>query len=81
MCGFIIVMPHSCAKVFSCHVCSVNLEVKMAKLQLGVGAKATILVSHMHPKNMISRAYPNYMKMDKIEELVVVLKTSKLISL
>ena len=71
-------MPHSCAKVFSI-VCSVNLEVKMVKLWLGVGAKATILVSHMHPKDVISRAYPNYVKADKIEGLVVVLGTSKLI--
>ena len=58
-------------------MCSVNLEVKMAKLQLGVSAKATILVSHMHLKDMISRAHPNYMKMDKIEGLIVVLETSK----
>ena len=58
-------------------MCSVNLEVKMAKLRLGVSAKATILVSHMHPKDMILRAYPNYMKMDKIKGLVVVLETSK----
>ena len=78
MCGFIIVMPHSCAKICSI-VCSVNLEVKMAKLQLGVSAKATIVVSHMHPKDMILRAYPNYVKTDKIEGLVVVLETSKLI--
>ena len=69
-------MPHSCAKISSI-MCSVNLEVKMAKLWLGVSAKATILVSHMHPKDMLSRAYPNYMKMDKIEGLVVVLETSK----
>ena len=49
----------------------------MVKLQLDVGAKTTILVSHMHPKDVISRAYPNYVKMEKIEGLVVVLETSK----
>ena len=51
----------------------------MVKLWLGVGAKATIPVSHMHPKDVISRAYPKYVKADKIEGLVVVLDTSKLI--
>ena len=49
----------------------------MVKLQLGVSAKATILVSYMHPKDVILRAYPNYVKMDKVEGLVVVLETSK----
>ena len=44
---------------------------------MGVSAKATILVSCMHPKNVISRAYPNYMKADKIEGLVVVSKAPK----
>ena len=33
----------------------------------------------MHPKEVILRVYPNYMEMDKIEGLVVVLETSKLI--
>ena len=49
----------------------------MMKLQLGVSAKANILVSRMHPKNVILRAYPNYVKTDKIEGLVVVVEAPK----
>ena len=44
----------------------------MAKLQLGISAKATILLSRMHPKNLISKAYPNQTKADKAEGLIVV---------
>ena len=44
----------------------------MACLWLGIGAKVTILVSRLHPKDVISKAYPNYTKNDKIHGLVVV---------
>ena len=61
----VIVNPHLCdlKKI----VCSVNSEVKMAQLWLGVGVKVKILVSHLHPKNLISKAYPNHTKTDKGE--------------
>ena len=39
----------------------------------------TILVSRLHPKNLISRAYANYTKTDKIEGLDVVSEGPKLI--
>ena len=45
--------------------------------RLGIGAKVTILVSRLHPKNLISRAYANYTKTDKVEGLVVVSKGPK----
>ena len=51
----------------------------MACLWLGIGAKVSILVSRLHPKNLISRAYANYTKTDKAEWLVVVLGGLKLI--
>ena len=51
----------------------------MAKLQLGIGAKATIVLSRMHPKNLISKAYPNQTKADKTEGLIVVSEGPKLI--
>ena len=44
----------------------------MVKLRLGIGAKATILLSRMHPKNLISKASPNQTKADKAEGLIVV---------
>ena len=44
----------------------------MARLRLGIGAKVTILVSRLHPKDVISKAYPNYTKNDKVHRLVVV---------
>ena len=44
----------------------------MVHLQFDIGAKVTILVSRLHPKNLISRAYANYTKTDKVEGLVVV---------
>ena len=53
-------------------VCSVILWMKMMRLQLGISAKVSILVSRFHPKNLISKAYANYTKTDKAEGLVVV---------
>ena len=44
----------------------------MTHLWLGIGAKVSILVSRLHPKNLISKAYANYTKTDKAEGLVVV---------
>ena len=44
----------------------------MARLRLGIGAKGTILVSCLHAKDVISKAYPNYTKNDKVHGLVVV---------
>ena len=49
----------------------------MAKLQLGVGAKVWVLVSRLHPKDVTSKAYPNYTKADKAEGLVVASKGPK----
>ena len=51
----------------------------MAKLQLGISAEAMILLSRMHPKNLISKAYPNQTKADKAEGLIVVSEGLKLI--
>ena len=51
----------------------------MACLQLGVSAKVTVLVSRLHPKNLISKAYINHTKADKVEGLVVVSEGPKLI--
>ena len=44
----------------------------MAHIRLGVGAKVTVLVSRLHPKNLISKAYVNHTKADMVEGLVVV---------
>ena len=44
----------------------------MTCLWLGIGAKVSILVSRLHLKNLISKAYANYTKTDKAEGLVVV---------
>ena len=52
----------------------------MARLWLGVGAKVTVLVSRLHPKSLISKAYVNHTKADKVEGLVVVSEGPKLIS-
>ena len=52
---------------------------KMACLRLGIGAKVTILVSRLHPKDVISKAYPNYTKNDKVHGLVVVSEGPRLI--
>ena len=43
----------------------------MVKLRLGVGTKVWVLMSRLHPKDVISKAYPNYTKADKAEGLVV----------
>ena len=51
----------------------------MACLQLGVSAKVTVLVSRLHPKNIISKAYVNHTKAGKVEGLVIVLEGPKLI--
>ena len=44
----------------------------MMHLWLGISAKVSILVSRLHPKNLISTEYVNYTKTDKPEGLVVV---------
>ena len=44
----------------------------MMRLWLGISAKESILVSRLHPKNLISKAYANYTKTGKAEGLVVV---------
>ena len=49
-----------------------DLLMKMMCLWLGIGAKMSILVSRLHQKNLISKAYANYTKTDKSEGLVVV---------
>ena len=46
----------------------------MAKLWLGIGTKVWVLVSHLHPREVISKAYPNYTKANKAEGLVVASK-------
>ena len=51
----------------------------MTHLRLGIGAKVSILVSRLHPKNLISKAYANYTKTSKAEGLVVVSEGPKLI--
>ena len=51
----------------------------MAKLRLGVGAKVWVLVSRLHPKDVISKAYPNYTMADKAEGFVVASEGPKLI--
>ena len=58
-------------------VCSVIFWMKMMHLQLGIGAKVSILVSRLHLMNLISKAYANYTKTDKAEGLVVVSKGPK----
>ena len=49
----------------------------MMCLQLGISAKVSILVSRLHLKNLISKAYANYTKTDKAEGLVVASKSPK----
>ena len=41
------------------------------KKRLGVGAKATVLVSRLHPKDKVTQAYPNAMKDERSVEIVV----------
>ena len=53
-------------------VCSVIFWTKMTCLRLGISAKVSILVSRLHLKNLISKAYANYTKTNKAEGLVVV---------
>ena len=43
----------------------------MVKLQLSVGAEVWVLESRLHPKDVISKAYPNYTMADKADGLVV----------
>ena len=65
-----IVEAHFCASN-NFFVCSVIFWMKMMCLRLGISAKVSILVSRLHPKNLISKAYANYTKTDKAEGLVV----------
>ena len=51
----------------------------MVKLWLGIGDKVWVLVSRLHPKDVILKAYPNYTKADKAEGLVVASEGPKLI--
>ena len=41
------------------------------RLRMGVGATVDVLISKLHPKNVISKAYPNYTKNDKATGLIV----------
>ena len=41
------------------------------KKQLGVTAKATVLILHLHPKDTVTKAYPNHTKDEKTLEIVV----------
>ena len=41
------------------------------KKRLGVGAKATVLVSRLHPKDKVTQAYPNSTKDERSVEIVV----------
>ena len=41
------------------------------KKQLGVAAKATVLVLHLHPKDKVMKAYPNHTKDERTSEIVV----------
>ena len=66
-----IVEAHFCASN-NFFVCSVIFWTKMTHLWLGISAKVSILVSRLHPKNLISKAYANYTKTNKAEGLVVV---------
>ena len=52
-------------------LCDVIFVPKMVKLWLGISAQVWVLVSHLHPKDIISKAYPNYTKANKAEGLVV----------
>ena len=69
-----IVKPH--LVVIQILVCCMISQAEMTWLWLGIIAKAMILVSHLHPKDVITKAYPNYSKSDKVEGLVVVSKRS-----
>ena len=41
------------------------------KKQLGVTAKATVLILHLHPKDKVTKAYPNHTKDERTLEIVV----------
>ena len=58
-------------------LCDIIVVPIMVKLRLGNGAKVWVLVSHLHPKDVISNAYPNYTMADKAEGLVVASEGSK----
>ena len=58
-------------------VCDVIFLPKMVKQWLGISAKVWVLVSRLHPKNVISKAYPNYTKANKAEGLIVASKGPK----
>ena len=59
------------SEIFTCNVIFVP---KMVKLQLGVGAQVWVLMSRLHPKDVISKAYPNYTKANKAEGWLLHLK-------
>ena len=44
------------------------------RLRMGVGATVDVLVSKLHPKDVISKAYPNFTKNDKATGLIVLSK-------
>ena len=73
-----IAEAHFCASD-NFFVCSVIFWMKMTRLRLGISAKVSILVSRLHLKNLISKAYVDYTKTDKAEGLVVVSEGPKLI--
>ena len=76
-CCFIVVPHFSLFLKFFFVQC--DFWLKMARLRLGIGAKVTVLVPRLHPKNLISKAYVNHTKADKVEGLVVVSEGPKLI--
>ena len=41
------------------------------KKQLGVAAKATVLILCLHPKDKVTKAYPNHTKDERTLEMVV----------
>ena len=47
------------------------------KKRLGVGAKATVLVSRLHPKDKVTQAYPNSTKDERSVEIVVLDRGSR----
>ena len=49
----------------------------MAWLQLGAGVKVMILVSCLHPKNLMSKAYPIHTKTEKAEGLIIMSESPK----
>ena len=53
------------------------VQLKVTWMHIGISAKAIILVSCLHPKNVITKAYPNHCKADKVEGLIVALEGPK----